>query len=881
MSQTRLFRRLLRLLPFDFRADYGREMEQVFREQQREAGGRLARTAVWMHAIADLAAIGPREHLMQLQQDLRYALRGMRRNPGFVAVAVVTLALGIGTNTAMFSVVHAVLLRPLPYADPDRLVALYNRMDGNPELALSDPEYLDYAERTRTLAVAATAVNFVNLTGGTIESERVLGGIVTTNAFDVLGVQPALGRSFRPEDAAPGAPRAVILTDRLWKRRYHADPAIVGTTIMVNGDRQEVVGVMPASFTLPAEFGSDQPVSMLLPLTLDAAAPRSRRGGHYLAAIARLKPGVALEAASADMAGVIAGLKREYPEQHTQPNWGILLRPLRADLVGPSRPILLTLVAAVGLVLLMTCANVANLLLARGEVRRRELSVRTALGASRFRLVRQLLTEACVLALAGAALGLLVAAACQRLVLMIDPTTLPRVADMRLSVPVLLFTIALAIGTGLVFGLIPAVQISREDVNEALTAGGRAATGGLRGRVRATLVVAQVAVAVALLVAAGLVVRSFVNLVRVPSGIRADHVLTMRVSLPTVRYPSQRDVGVFFDALLDRIRALPGAHIAGAATGLPLSVASGDWSFDVDGRAIEGRRHFGAADWYAITPGYFEALGIRLVNGRLPQRSDDADAAVPVLFLNETAARSFFPAGDALGQRLKVSGAAAQPWRTVAGIVGDVRHRGLDRPARPEMFFPLAQFRHFSPGSQARALTVVVRTAIEPMALAPALRAALREQDAEVPPAQQRDMTTVVSASVADRRLTMLLMGGFGALALLVAAVGVYGVMAYHVVQRTREMGVRLALGASPDDVLALVVGQGMRLVAIGLAIGVAAAIAFSGGLRQMLFAVGPRDTATLIAAPAALGAIALVACVIPARRATRVDPAIALRVEP
>src|SRR6185503_71300 len=340
-------------------------------------------------------------------------------------------------------------------ADPDRLVALYNRMDGNPELALSDPEYLDYAERTRTLAVAATAVNFVNLTGGTIESERVLGGIVTTNAFDVLGVQPALGRSFRPEDAAPGAPRAVILTDRLWKRRYHADPAIVGTTIMVNGNRQEVVGVMPPSFTLPAEFGSDQPVSMLLPLTLDAAAPRSRRGGHYLAAVARLKPGVSLEAASADMAGVIAGLKREYPEQHTQANWGILLRPLRTDLLGPSRPIVLTL--------------------------------RTALGASRFRLVRQLLTESCVLALAGAALGLLVAAACQRLVLMVDPSTLPRVADMRLSVPVLLFTIALAIGTGLVFGLIPAVQISREDVNEALTAGGRGATGGLRGRVRATL----------------------------------------------------------------------------------------------------------------------------------------------------------------------------------------------------------------------------------------------------------------------------------------------------------------------------------------------------------------------------------------------------------
>jgi putative ABC transport system permease protein len=880
MSEPRWFRRLLRLLPFDFRADYGREMEQVFREQQRDASGRLARTGVWLHAIADLAAIGPREHLTQLRQDLEYALRGMRRNPGFVAVAVITLALGIGTNTAMFSVVHAVLLRPLPYADPDRLVALYNRIDGNPELALSDPEYLDYSERTRTLTLAVVATDSVNLTGDALESERVLGASVTANMFDVVGVQPAVGRAFRPEESVPGAPPVVILTDRLWRRRYAADPAMVGRTITLNGDRQQVVGIMPAQFALPPEFGSDQPVSVLLPQEVDPSAPRSRRGGHYLAAVARLKPGVSIEAASADMAGVIAGLKREYPEQHTQPNWGILLRPLRTDLLGPSRPIVLTLLAAVGLVLLMTCANVANLLLARGEVRRRELSVRAALGASRFRLVRQLLTESCALALAGAALGLLVAAACQRLVLMVDPTTLPRVADMQLSVPVLAFTIVLAVGTGLVFGLIPAVQISRDGVHDALTAGGRGTTGGMRGRLRGALVVAQVAVAVALLFAAGLVVRSFVNLVRVPSGIRADRVLTMRVSLPSVRYPAQQDVGVFFNALLDRVRAVPGAQLAGAATGLPLSVASGDWSFDVDGRAIEGRRHFGAADWYAVTPGYFETLGIRLVSGRLPQASDDANAGAPVILLNQTAARSLFPAGDALGQRLKVSGAESQPWRTVAGIVGDVRHRGLDRPARPEMFFPLAQFRHFSPGSQARALTVVVRTAIDPMALAPALRAALREQDPEVPAAQLRDMASVVSASVADRRLTMLLMGGFGALALLVAAVGVYGVMAYHVVQRTREMGVRLALGASPDDVLALVVGQGMRLVAVGLAIGVAGAVAVSGALTQMLFAVEPRDTATMVAAPVVLGAVALAACLVPARRATRVDPAIALRIE-
>jgi putative ABC transport system permease protein len=880
MSTHHRFRRLLRLLPFDFRADYGREMEQVFREQHRDAGGRLARSRVWLYAIADLAAIGPREHLTQLRQDLQYALRGMRRNPGFVLVAVITLALGIGTNTAMFSVVHAVLLRPLPYADPDRLVALYNRMDGNPELALSDPEYLDYSERSRTLTLAVVATESVNLTGDALDSERVLGAEVTPNTFDLLGVQPAVGRGFRAEEAVPGAPRVVVLTDRLWRRRYAGDPAIVGRTITVNGDRHQVVGVMPERFALPSDFGSNQPVAVVLPLAFDRSAPRTRRGGHYLAAVARLQPGAALEAASADMAGVIAGLKREYPEQHTQPNWGILLRPLRTDLLGPSQPIVLTLVAAVGLVLLMTCANVANLLLARGEARRRELSVRTALGASRFRLVRQLLTESCLLSLAGAALGLLVAAACQRLVLTVDPSTLPRVTDMHLNLPVLVFTILLAVGTGLVFGLLPAVQISRDSVHGALAAGGRGTTDGLRGRLRAALVVGQVAVAVALLVAAGLVIRSFVNLVRVPSGIRADHVLTMRVSLPSVRYPTQRDVGAFFDALLDRVRAVPGARVAGAATGLPLSVASGDWSFDVDGRAIEGRRHFGAADWYAVTPGYFESLGIRLVSGRFPSTTDDAGSGAPVMLLNQTAARSFFPAGDAVGQRLKVTGSEPQPWRMIAGIVGDVRHRGLDRPARPEMFFPLAQFKHFSPTSQARALTVVVRTAIDPLALAPALRAALREQDAEVAAAQLRDMASVVSTSVADRRLTMLLMGGFGALALLVAAVGVYGVMAYHVVQRTREMGVRLALGASPDDVRALVVGQGMRLVGAGLAIGVAGAIAFSGALTRMLFAVEPRDAATLVAAPLVLGAVALVACLLPARRATRVDPAIALRVE-
>ena len=707
----------------------------------------------------------------------------------------------------------------------------------------------------------------------------MLGAQVTADIFEVLGAQPALGRAFRSDEAAVGRNRVVVLTDGLWRRRYAADPATVGKTIAISGDRYEVVGVMPQSFRMPTDFGSDQQVSLLAPLAFDRAAPRTRRGGHYLLAYGRLRPGVGVEGAASEMAGIIAGLKREYPDQHTQGNFGIVVQSLRTDLLGPSHPVVFTLLAAVGLVLLITCANVANLLLARGESRRRELSVRTALGASRFRLVRQLLTESCALALAGGAAGLLVAVACQRLVLTVDPSTLPRVADMRLSMPVLAFTAGLAILTGIVFGLIPALQTSRDGVSGAIVSESRGITEGLRGRIRSALVVCQVAVAVMLLVAAGLVLRSFVNLIKVPSGLRADHVLTLRVSPPPVRYRVQADVNAFFTTLLDRIRALPAVESAGAATGLPLSVASGDWSFDVDGRAIEGRRHFGAADWYAVLPGYFESLAIRVIAGRFPLPSDDRDAGAPAIFINETAARQFFPAGDAIGQRLRLTG-REQPWRTIAGIVGDVRHLGLDRPVRPEMFIPLPQFRHFSETGQARAMTLVIRTAVEPMALATAVRSVLHQHDAEVPAAQVRDMVSVLSTSVADRRLTTLLMGSFGALALMLAAVGVYGVMAYQVVQRTREMGVRLALGASPDAVLRLVVLQGMRLVVIGLTIGLVVAASSSGVLTRMLFAVDPRDPLTLVAVPLVLAVVGFFACLVPARRATRVDPSVALRAE-
>jgi putative ABC transport system permease protein len=559
--------------------------------------------------------------------------------------------------------------------------------------------------------------------------------------------------------------------------------------------------------------------------------------------------------------------------------FGITVVDLRDDLLGASRPVLLILAGAVALVLLLASANVANLMLARGEAQRRDLAVRTALGASRFRIVRQVLTESCLLGTLGAMAGIAFAAWCQQLMLAISSTALPRLTDVSINGPMLVFAATLGMLTGILFGAIPAWQISRADVGECLKDGGRSGT-TTRTRVRRALVVGQVTIAVILLVAGGLLLKSFARVMSQPIGIDPSRVLMLRVSLPEARYPGLPRVSGYFTRLLDSLRTLPGVESAGAGSGLPLAYASGDWSFDIEGRALlRNGQHPGRADWYVVTLGYFESLGIPLIRGGLPSASDTEDASRAV-FINETTARAMFPNQDPIGRRILLTRTRGpeQPWRTIAGIVADVRQRGLDQPVRAELFIPYRQFLHLSAGGQARVMSVVVKTSAEPTDLGSSIRARLREVDPEVPAAQIRDMNTVLTESVADRRLNLVLIGAFALLALGLAAIGLYGVLAYNVAQRTHEMGVRLAIGASRASVLALVIAEALQLVVSGIALGVTAALLFGGVMSALLFDVSARDRSALAIAGALLLAAGLLASYLPARRAMRVDPIVALR---
>ena len=817
-----------------------------------------------------------------LRQDLRYALRGLRQRPGFTLVAVLTLALGIGANTAIFSVVNGVLLRALPYERSGRLAMIWGHRNQQPLAELSVPEYWDLRERTRAFAgVAAFADGNINLTGiGT--PERISAGYFTANATTLLGVAPAVGRGFTAEEDLPGGPPVVLLSDGLWRRRFGADPRVLGRVLTLDDTPTTVVGVMPPDFQLPTHYAG-APKELWAPMQLDPAINRGERGWHFLEVIGRLRDGVALEAASAETSTLMRGMLAAYPMEYT-PEFDGSATAVSQSVVGDVRPALLVLLGAVALLLLIACANVASLLLARSEVRQREIALRTALGAGRSRLVRQLLTESLLLAAAGGLVGLLLAVWGVQGLVLAAPPSVPRLDAVGIDLHVLGYTLGVTLVTGILFGLAPALHAVRGDLTSALTDGGRAGTTG-RGhqRVRQALVTGQIAVALVLVIGAGLLVQSFLRLRQVDPGFVPEHLLTARVELSPVRYHANDVKRRFYENLLERLRSIPGVRSAATARALPMTgrLEIGDWSFILEGQAASPPlpTDWHPADWQVVSPGYFRTMGIPLLQGR-DFAATDRLGAPGAMIVNRTLARQVWPDGDALGRRVLLGGGNADSvWRTVVAIVGDVRHRGLTASPRPEMFLPYAQF-PAGTGTTPPSMHVVLRAAGDPSALSTALGAAVAAIDPDVPLSGVQTMEAAMGSWAAERRLIMLLVSGFALVALLLGSVGIYGVMAHVVAQREREIGVRMALGALPGQILGLVVSQSAWLVGAGILAGTAGALAVTRLLTGLLFQVRPTDPLTFLGTALVLVVAAAGATLVPALRAVRTDPAHALRSE-
>jgi predicted permease len=812
--------------------------------------------------------------MQTLWQDLRFGFRTLSRKPGFTVVAIIALALGIGANTAIFSVVNSVLLRPLAYQDPEALVVInHDYPKINLKASVSAIGYTHYRDNAKSFesVVAMTGGGF-NLTGGG-DPEQVNGSRITHNFFSALGAEARLGRVFLPEEDQLGKNKVVVLGHGFWQRRFGGDPGIVNKNITLNDESYTVVGVMPPNFQFGRELG--QVVDLWTPI---AFTPQqlsyNNLTNENLFVFARLKRGVTIGQAQAELDTIAANLRRQYlPWAASRSEWGLTTQYLSELVVGDIRLALWILMGIVGLVLLIACANVANLLLARAADRQKEMAIRTALGAGRRRVIRQLLTESALLALMGGAIGLLLAWLGINALVKVNQVQIPRASEIGVDWRALAFTLGVSLLTGFVFGLVPALQISKADLHETLKEGGRTGSSGARAWVRNTLVVVEMALALVVLVSAGLLVRSFWRVQQVNPGFAPQNTLAMSLVLPATKYKEPVQRVNFYKEALQRIRALPGVQSAGATSILPLSGNNSSGSFQIEGRVIPQGQSSPHGDRWAATTDYFSTMRIPIVRGRFFDDRDTIESQ-PVAIIDETMAKKYWPDEDPLGKRITFQGGPNNPtWREIVGIVGHVKHKGLDGESRVQYYIPHSQ-------TQNAFMSLVVRASVDPTSLTGAVRGAISGLDKDLPVFRVKTMEQFVSESMAQRRFAMALVGIFAAVAMALACVGLYGVLSYSITQRLREIGIRMALGARGSDVLRLVVGQGMLLALAGVALGSVAAFLLTRLMANLLFAVTASDPLTFVTIASLLTLVALVACFAPARRATKVDPIEALRYE-
>jgi predicted permease len=816
-----------------------------------------------------------------LLQDIRYGIRMLFKTPAVSIVALLSLALGIGANTAIFSIVNTVLLRPLPYPQPERLVKVWGKFDklGIPKNWISEPEYWDLRARQKSFSSFAiySAQNGLNLTRGGSDPLRISTCFTSSQLFDVLGVKPVRGRGFVDGEDAPGKEREVVISDKLWRNYFGSDPQLVGKTIELNTQAFTVIGIMPPGFGFAGQHDA------WVPQPLDRAKPDDR-GNHNYELVARLNPGVTPQQAGEEIHALAAQMAAENPQNYDvqQSGFGMFITPLRTEVIGDSRLPLLVLLGAVVSVLLIACGNIANLLLARGSAREREVAVRTALGAGKLRIVRQLLTESVLLSLAGGLLGILIGWWGLEGVKKFASETLPRVQETSLDGRVLLFCFVISLLTGILFGIAPAVHIVKGNIQESLKEGARGSAGKSRQKLRNVLVVSEIALALVLLVSAGLLLRSLNRLLQVNPGFATQRVLTVQLALPFQKYKDPAVIS-FYEELMRRLSALPGVEAAGAISHLPMSGAyySGGTRIENTTANIPRSPRDGTplieVDQRMVTPGYLQAMRIPVVRGRWFNEGDTQNST-PVSVVDTEFADRIWPGQDPIGQRVAVGfdgdGPNAKPlWRTVVGVVGHVRHYGLEEVGREQIYHPAAQ-------TPRNAMFLTVRTAADPDAMADSIRKVVASLDPSLPLYEMKTMDEWLDSSMASRKLNVTLLTVFAGVALLMALIGIYGVISYSVVTRTHEIGIRLALGAQRTDVARMVLAHGFKILVLGLAIGTLAAVALSRAMSSLLFGIRAVDPITFLAIPVLLTGVAMLASYLPARRATRVDPMIALRYE-